>query len=212
MLHDFLFDIGKVILDFDFDLGVERIQADCSKVSAPGILPAIADLTSELESGRMSTTAYVEEVSERLGYSGPAEDFIRAFEDIFTPNAAMVDLIERLKQNGHQLYLLSNTNGIHVPFFTREYPVFEHFSGAVYSHQAGAMKPEPAIYQTAIEKFNLNPEGTIYIDDLEANVIGGREAGLLGIHYRPEQHQALLDELRILGVRINDSSPPDTAT
>jgi len=211
MLHDFLFDIGKVILDFDFDKGVERIQAHCSKVSGQGILPAIADLTNELESGRISTTAYVEEARGRLGFSGSVEDFIRAFEDIFTPNAAMVDLIEELKQNGHQLYLLSNTNGIHVPFFTREYPVFELFSGAVYSHQAGAMKPEPAIYQTAIEKFELSPGGTIYIDDLEPNVIGGRQAGLLGIHYQPGHHSALLDELRSLGIQLSDSSPPGTA-
>lgn len=211
MLHDFLFDIGKVILDFDFGIGVERIHQRCSKVSAHGILPAIADLTNELESGRISTTEYVAQASDRLGFSGSVDEFILAFADIFTPNAAMVNLIGQLKQNGHHLYLLSNTNGIHVPFFTRKYAVFNHFSGAVYSHQAGSMKPEPAIYQAAIQKFNLTPESTIYIDDLEANVIGGREAGLLGIHYDPNQHSILLDELRGLGVRFNDSDPPDTA-
>lgn len=211
MLHDFLFDIGKVILNFDFGLGVERIHLRCSKVGAHGILPAIADLTNELESGRISTADYVGEVSERLGFSGSTDDFIRAFEDIFTPNAAMVDLIGQLKQNGHRLYLLSNTNDIHVPFFTREYPVFKHFSGAVYSHREGVMKPEPAIYQAAIQKFGLTPECTIYIDDLEANVIGGREAGLLGIHYDPNQHSTLLDELRRLEVQFSDSDPPGTA-
>lgn len=204
MLHDFLFDIGKVILDFDFGVGVERIHQRCSKVSAQGILPAIADLNNELESGRISTAEYVDKASDRLGFSGSVDEFILAFEDIFTPNAAMVNLIEQLKQNGHRLYLLSNTNGIHVPFFTREYPVFKHFSGAVYSHQAGVMKPEPAIYQAAIQKFDLTPECTIYIDDLEANVVGGREAGLLGICYDPNQHATLLDELRGLGIRFSD--------
>jgi len=211
MQHDFLFDIGKVILDFDFGLGVERIHPRCSKVSAHGILPAIADLANELEYGRISTADYVREASERLGFSGSTDEFIRAFQDIFTPNAAMVDLIGKLKQTGHRLYLLSNTNDIHVPFFTREYPVFKHFSGAVYSHLEGVMKPEPAIFQAAIRKFGLTPERTIYIDDLEANVIGGREAGLLGIHYNPNQHSALLDELRRLDVQFSDSDPPGTA-
>ncbi|NOX99305.1 MAG: HAD family phosphatase [Verrucomicrobia bacterium] len=204
MLHDFLFDIGKVILNFDFNLGAQRIQGHCSKVSADEILPAIADLTDDLESGKMDTSSYVTEVSRRLGYSGSEDEFIRAFENIFTPNADMVALIDHLKQNGHRLYLLSNTNGIHVPFFTREYPVFKHFSGAVYSHETGVMKPGAGIYEAAIQQFDLDPHRTIYIDDLEANVIAGRELGLLGIHYDPEQHHRLLENLRALQVQLND--------
>ena len=203
MLHDFLFDVGKVILKFDFNIGVRRIQDRCAKVRPDEILSAIDDLTNKLESGRISTSAYVEEAIKRLGFSDSIDDFIHAFEDIFTPNSDIVSLIDQLKQNGHCLYLLSNTSDIHVPFFTREYPVFEQFSGAVYSHQAGVMKPDPAIYQTAIRKFNLNPERTIYIDDLEANVIGGNKAGFKGIHYDPEQHHRLLDDLRKLNIQLN---------
>ncbi len=204
MQHDFLFDIGNVILKFDFNLGAQRIQDHCSKVSADEILPAIADLTDDLESGKMDTASYVTEVSQRLGYSGSEDDFIRAFEDIFTLNLDMVALIDHLKQNGHRLYLLSNTNGIHVPFFTSEYSVFEHFSGAVYSHETGVMKPEAGIYETAIQQFDLDPQRTIYIDDLEANVIAGRKLGLLGVHYEPGKHHRLLETLRSLQVQLND--------
>ena len=204
MLHDFLFDIGNVILKFDFNIGVQRIQDRCTKMTGNKILPAIADLTDDLESGKLETSAYVEEVISRLGFSGSANDFIRAFEDIFTLNTDMVSLIDQLKLNGHRLYLLSNTNGIHVPFFTREYPVFEHFDGAVYSHEAGVMKPKPAIYEAAIQQFKLDPQHTLYIDDLEANVIAGRESGLLGLHYDPDQHYRLLDSLREHQVKLSD--------
>lgn len=204
MLHDFLFDIGRVILNFDFNLGVERIQDRCSKVSAHGILPAIADLTFELESGQITTEEYVAQVKERLGFSGTIDDFIRAFEDIFTLNEEIEQLIVHLKNQGHRLFLLSNTNGIHVPFFTREYTVFEHFAGAVYSHEVGVMKPDSEIYQIAIEKFDLDPARTVYIDDSDDNIAGGRKLGLQAIRYEPGQHQELLGQLHSLGIQFTD--------
>lgn len=204
MRHDFLFDIGNVILKFDFSIGVERIQDRCSKVDADDILSSIADLTHDMEAGRIDTPTYVNQASERLGFTGTEDDFIRAFEDIFTLNSDMEDLILHLKEKGHRLYLLSNTNGIHVPFFTREYPVFAHFLGAIYSHEVGAMKPEPAIYEAAIMQFNLQPEKTIYIDDSEANVVAGQDTGLKGIQYDHDQHHRLLNELKELQVSLND--------
>ncbi len=204
MLHDFLFDIGNVILKFDFSIGVKRIQDRCSKVGADEILSSIADLTHELEAGRIDTPSYVKAASERLGFSGSEDDFIRAFEDIFTLNSKMEELILQLNKNGHRLYLLSNTNGIHVPFFTKEYPVFTHFLGAIYSHEVKSMKPEAAIYEAAITQFDLNPENTIYIDDAEVNVIAGRDTGLKGIQYDHDQHHRLLDELSRLQVKLSD--------
>ncbi len=204
MLYNFLFDIGNVILKFDFRIGVQRIQDRCSKASGEQLLRTISDLTEQLEAGQLDVSTYVSQASERLGFTGSEEDFIHAFEDIFTLNEPVVELITQLKQAGHQLYLLSNTNGIHVPFFTREYPVFDHFSGATYSHEVGCMKPNAGIYESAILQFNLNPEHTLYIDDLEANVIAGRDSGLQGIHYDPDQHHSLLDELRERGIKIND--------
>jgi len=203
MLHDFLFDIGNVILKFDFNIGVQRIQDRCSKVSPDEILSSIEDLTHEMEAGSIDTFTYVQTASERLGFSGSADDFVRAFEDIFTLNSDMVDLIHQLKKNGHRLYLLSNTNGIHVPFFTREYPVFAQFLGAIYSHEAGVMKPEAAIYEAAILQFKLKPENTIYIDDSEANVIAGRSTGLKSIQYDFNQHYRLLEELCEHQVQLN---------
>ncbi|MCF6314044.1 MAG: HAD family phosphatase [Verrucomicrobiales bacterium] len=204
MLHDFLFDIGNVILKFDFSVGVRRIQDRCSETSAEDLLATISDLTVELEAGQIDVSTYVAKASERLGYSGSEKYFIRAFEDIFTLNEPMVSLIGQLHQKGHPLYLLSNTNGIHVPFFTREYAVFELFSGASYSHEIGHMKPHPQIYQSCIEQHHLNPTHTIYIDDLVANIVGGEKAGLLAIHYDPDQHHLLLEKLAQLGIEFND--------
>lgn len=197
----YLFDIGNVILFFDFQLAVQRVAAKC-EIAAEEILPILAPLTEAFERGEMDTSAFTSAAAERIGFSDDAQLLVPALEDIFTPNEPMVSVIESLKTNNHPLYLLSNTNAIHVPYFTNRYSVFENFAGAIYSHEVGAMKPSPAIYQAAIDRFSMDPSTTIYIDDVEENIAAGQSLGLQGIRYQGDSHAAFLSELQALTAEL----------
>ncbi len=190
----YLFDIGNVILFFDFQLAVRRVAANC-EIPAEDILPTLEPLTKAFERGEMDIPTFTSAAAERIGYSEPPQQLIPALEDIFTVNEPIVCLIESLKADGHPLYLLSNTNAIHVPYFTNRYSVFEDFSGAIYSHEVGAMKPSRAIYQAAIDQFSLDPSTTIYLDDIEENIVAGQALGLQGIRYQGDSHEAFLSDL-----------------
>jgi len=194
MAHSFLFDIGNVILFFDFKVAVRRVADRCDLAEAE-IFPAITDLTAAFERGEMATADFASAAAEQIGFSGAPAELVTALEDIFTVNDPMVELIESLSAKGHPLFLLSNTNAIHVPYFTGRYPVFKHFDGATYSHEVGVMKPGPEIYQSAIDSHQLDPAKTIYIDDLAANVDAGCELGLQGICYDGTRHAAFRSEL-----------------
>ena len=189
----YLFDIGNVIIRFDFGLTIARLAPACD-LPADEMRPAVADLTRAFELGEMDTPAFLSQCAERLGYEGSLEDLEMAFADIFTLNQPIVDFIESRAQAGHPLFLLSNTNAIHVPFFTSTYPVFSHFHGATYSHLVGAMKPDSRIYEAAIAAHDLDPARTIYVDDLEANIVEGKAHGLQAIHYHHEAHERFLAE------------------
>nr|WP_243869687.1 HAD family phosphatase [Amycolatopsis granulosa] len=54
----------------------------------------------------------------------------------------------------------------------------------VYSHEVGMNKPDPRIYQLTCTRLGVAPEETIFLDDLEVNVTGAREAGLHAVLYR----------------------------
>lgn len=194
MTHSFLFDIGNVILFFDFGVAVRRVADRCQLPEAE-IFPAISDLTAVFERGELETANFAAAAAERIGFSGQPDELVTALENIFTVNQPMIELIESLSAKGHPLFLLSNTNAIHVRFFTGQFPVFELFDGATYSHLVGAMKPSPEIYQSAISSHGLDPAATIYIDDVAVNVDAGREAGLQGICYDGTEHARFLDEL-----------------
>ncbi|MDF1739393.1 MAG: HAD family phosphatase [Verrucomicrobiales bacterium] len=190
----FLFDVGNVIISFDFTITAQKLAPQCD-VSPEEAFRRVALLTDRLESGHITAEEFIETAIERIGYKGSPLELRTAFEDIFTLNLPMVDFIESLHREQIPLHLLSNTNAIHVPFFEKTYPVFKCFSGRIYSHEVGCMKPSPEIYRIAIETLSLDPEETIYIDDLEANCAAGREAGLQTIRYDREAHEAFLSEV-----------------
>ena len=191
MSHAYLFDIGNVIITFDFGRAARKL-APLAAVEAEEALRLVTPLMQDLELGRLSPEAFVARASEKIGYKGDPDFFHRAFADIFELNQPMVEFIEQRKAAGASLYLLSNTNGIHVPFFESTYPVFGHFDGRVYSHEVGLMKPDPQIYALACETLSLVPERTIYIDDLAANCEAGVAAGFLTVPYSHTAHDDFL--------------------
>lgn len=190
----FLFDVGNVIIFFDFTKAAVRIAPHC-EISPEEALAKVSPLTDELETGLLSADEFITEAIRRTGYSGSTEEFRVAFEDIFELNEPMAAFIEEQHRSGVTLHLLSNTNPIHVPFFEKTYPVFECFTGRIYSHEVGAMKPDQKIYEAAISQLDLNPDKTIYIDDLAANCKKGWEMGFRTFQYDRNHHEQFLERV-----------------
>ena len=185
----FLFDIGRVLLDFDFETSLARLlPADTIDPGAK--LEALLERKDDFEAGRVSEPEYVQWAIERLGGGIEPDAFRHAWRDIFTPNEAMWSVVEKLAAEGHRLILFSNTNSIHSPWIFGEFPRFSLFHGAVLSHLVGGIKPELPIYDHAIREHGLVPSETRYIDDLPANIATGRELGFRAWQYDLRNHAA----------------------
>jgi len=165
------------------------------EVSAEEALQRVTELSVPLERGDLTTDEFISQASELTGYRGTPEFFRNTVADIFELNTPMVQFIEEQKSVGAGLHLLSNTNGIHVPFFEATYPVFDLFNGRVYSHEARLMKPDPEIFAYTIKKLELDPTSTIYIDDKPENVVAGANAGFRAIPYDLNHHDTFLTEV-----------------
>ncbi|MEM9281533.1 MAG: HAD family phosphatase [Verrucomicrobiota bacterium] len=197
MAKTFLFDIGNVILFFDFQIAAQKIASE-SNLSPADALKEVSPLTDDLETGLLDPETFIEKASFKIGYSGTQDRFREAFEAIFELNESMVQFITERHAEGASLHLLSNTNGIHVPYFESAYRVFDLFEGRIYSHQVGCMKPDPEIYEITINQLGINPSETIYIDDLPANCEAGRQVGLTTIPYQRGHHECFLSSYRNL--------------
>jgi glucose-1-phosphatase len=184
-----LFDIGNVLVSFDFSRCARALAAH-SPLGEADILEAISPLKDPLESGQCSSETFVAQSMTAIRYQGSAEDFRQAWCDIFAPLIGMAETLATLPKK-LPAYLLSNTSGLHKDFLLQNFDIFQHFQGGIFSHEAKTMKPAPGMYEQAIAKFGLDPAQTYYVDDLAANIETGRSLGFVSFHYDPTQHQAL---------------------
>lgn len=188
---DILFDIGNVIIGVDFLPSLTRLIPPGTD-DPEARLSKLLERKDDFEAGRIDHDTYFTWASETIGYQGSREEFLKAWLDIFEPNQAMWQCIEKLHAKGHRLILFSNINNPHKEFLLEEYPIFEKFQGGVFSYETGHIKPEPEIYQLTIDQWQLDPEKTAYIDDLPANIAAGQKAGFICHQYHLDRHDDFL--------------------
>jgi len=195
-----LFDIGNVLLRFDFKLALDKLAAESEVGDAVEVLARIDRVKLAYEDGQIGRAAFLRAAFDVLRYRGTEAGFIAAWEDIFEPNAPMFALVEQL-HGRLPLYLLSNTNDIHLEYLRRRHPLFARFDGGVFSHEAHASKPGREIFQIVCRQCHLEPATTFFIDDLLPNIEMARSLGFQCHHYHHEQHGALIAQLRESGVK-----------
>ncbi len=200
MIKAVFFDIGNVLLAFDYSRAARRLLPHARR-DADEMMREVLALRDDLECGRMKRTEFLHHIRRITNFPGSDAELEEIYSDIFDPIPATWALTEKLSTR-LPLHLLSNTSEIHLNFIRRKFDVFRHFPTGIFSHEAGCMKPDPRIYQAAIELAGLPPQEIAFIDDMETNVAAARRAGIHTHHYVASQHDRLLDFLADLGIHV----------
>lgn len=111
-----------------------------------------------------------------------------------------VKIFRELKSKGMPLYALSNWSHEAFPSAYERYDFMKEFDGLVVSGYEKLLKPDHAIYRVLIDRYNINPPESVYIDDNKPNAEAAGELGFHAIHFlSPDQ---LREELGVLGLRL----------
>jgi 2-haloacid dehalogenase len=114
------------------------------------------------------------------------------------PIAGSVEILAELRDRGTPVYGLTNFSAeTYAPTFER-FEFLRWFGGILVSGEVGLIKPDPRIFELLIERFAIDPQRAVYIDDVETNVIAARPFGLHAIHFTTPA--ALRAELVALGL------------
>lgn len=108
---------------------------------------------------------------------------------------ATARLIADLESASYRLYVLSNMSREFIDFLRRQ-PVYRHFIGEVVSCEEHAVKPEPAVYRTLLDRYALRPEETLFIDDRPANLDAAAAFGIGTFLFRYRDPEGSCGELR----------------
>jgi putative hydrolase of the HAD superfamily len=190
-----IFDLGKVLVDFDYSIAARKIATRSTKQTPdlPHFLGGSLIL-ARYESGLLTRQQFFSEIQQAIGFIGDIDEFSSNLADIFLPIEPMIKLHQELRQRGFQTYIFSNTNDIAIGHVRQEFSFFKNFDGYIFSYEVGAMKPEPKIYE-AMEKMSAKRGvDLIYIDDRLENIEAGIARGWQAIlHETPEKTRTALE-------------------
>jgi HAD superfamily hydrolase (TIGR01509 family) len=192
-----VFDLGKVLVDFDYSIAARRIARLCSTSADPlTFFTQHASLLTSYELGNFTTQEFFNRIKAASGFSGTQAEFNSFFADIFTPIQPMIDLHGELRKARLPAYIFSNTNDLAVEHIRKKFPFFSNFDGYVLSYEHGAMKPSARLYEIVERSTGRKGGEIIYIDDRPENVEAGVARGWNGIlHEAPESTRAALQKL-----------------
>jgi len=194
-----IFDLGKVLIHFDFKRGYRALEGICAYPAAeiPKRL-APTGLVERFESGLVEPRDFVEQFSRILDLHLDYGQFCEIWSCIFTNELLPESMLESLAAK-YRLLLLSNTNAIHFDMLRANYGhLLRHFHHLVLSYEVQAMKPRPEIYQAALQHAGCEPAECFYTDDIADYVKAAREFGIDAVQF--ESREQIEREMRGRGI------------
>lgn len=195
-----VFDLGKVLVDFDYAIAGRRIAAR-SKLSAGDVQRFLdhSPLLCRYETGLMTRQQFFETVRDHVRFQGSSQEFGDQFADIFTEMPEMIALHAALRRKGIPTYIFSNTNDLAIEHIRRTFPFFANFDGYILSYEIGAMKPAPKIYEALEQLAGRRGAEILYLDDRQENVDGGIARGWQTIlQVDPDKSRSAIRDLGLL--------------
>jgi FMN phosphatase YigB (HAD superfamily) len=200
MIQAVVFDLGKVLVDFDYRIAIDRVAAR-GKMSASEISAFVSrsPLLIRYETGLLSSEEFYNEVRIVTGYDGTIQDFATSFGDIFTPIESMIQLHGALRRKLLPTYIFSNTNDFAVRYIRSAFPFFADFDGYIFSYEHHAMKPDAGLYEVVERTCNHRGAEILYFDDRPENVQAGLARGWQAVlQETPEKSHAAVRRLGLL--------------
>ncbi|HWV61601.1 MAG TPA: HAD family phosphatase [Sphingopyxis sp.] len=180
-----IFDVGRVLFDWDLRFLFAKLIDDKDRLEWFVTNVVTPEWHFQHDAGRPLAEMVPELKAEFPDHAPLIDAYAARFnETIPGPVPGSIELVERLDDAGVQLFAITNFGHEFWEGFRPTQPVFDRFRDIIVSGTEKLMKPDPAIYALAIERFGIDPAGAIFIDDNAANVAGAESAGIAAHHFR----------------------------
>lgn len=181
---DIIFDVGGVLLNWNPRAELQKLfpNADVQQMILDKVVRN--GLWKNFDAGKINSRELVDEASSVTSIpEATLHRMLLLFRDSMTPKDGTISLVRQLREEGHSLYVLSNMPREMADFLMEKYSFWEVFSGIVFSGHIGKIKPDVAIYEYIIEKYELKPGEAVFIDDMDENLPNAETAGLRTIQF-----------------------------
>lgn len=192
IMKNIVFDLGRVVFAQDPAKSTDSFKQFFSYVSQS----PMPQFWVNYDLGASSLNRVAEELALYRGVTAEyARDMISQAIGKQETIAPTAKLIHDLKAAGYKLYVLSNMSREFIDFL-RQKEVYSYFDGDVVSCEVGVVKPMPQIYDILLDRFALEPEQTLFIDDRQENVEAAATKGINTFHFDRNDYEISCVRLR----------------
>lgn len=181
----YIFDMGNVVIDIDF----KRVLGVWSNLSGTPLATltesfAMGDVFQRHERGEISDEEFASQLCHEMGIALSFEQFSVGWQSVFVAlRPEVIDIMKKLRQEGHRVVILSNTNRLHLNYWPQHYPEIAENTDALYlSQDLGLRKPDPQIYQHVLNKEGFTAENAVFFDDVIENIEAAQKLGINAVH------------------------------
>ena len=183
MVKNIIFDLGGVVLEWN----PQRVEKEYKgNLEMPRFLfnsGFFQTHWSEFDRGTISQAELIEKMAELSGYPlSECKGFVEFVKYSLDDIPQTVELIKKLSEQGYSVYCLSNMS-LEFYNYLKVRDWFSYFKGQIISALEGVIKPEAAIYELLLDRFQLKAEECLFIDDLAPNIEAAKALGIQTVHF-----------------------------
>jgi 2-haloacid dehalogenase len=202
MIHTIIYDLGGVLIDWNPMYVYEHYFS--SEQDRKYFFEKIctSDWNEEQDAGRSIQEANEILIAQYPQWEQAIRDYYGRWKEMIRgPIQDSVDLLEEIKQTGnYRLYALTNWSAETFPVARERFAFLSWFDGILVSGEEKTRKPFDDFYLKLFEKFNIDKEASVFIDDNLRNIEAARKLGIQSIHFSTAP--SLKRELIELGVKV----------
>lgn len=180
----YIFDLGNVIVDIDFNR-VLGAWSDFTRVPLATLKQSFAmgEAFHQHERGEISDEVFAEKLCHEMELPLSYEQFSHGWQAVFVAlRPEVIATMHKLREQGHRVVVLSNTNRLHTTFWPDEYPEIRDAADKIYlSQEMGMRKPEARIYQAVLQAEGFSASDAVFFDDNVDNIEGANQLGITSI-------------------------------
>lgn len=179
MINTIIFDFGDIFINLEKEAQIEAFK----KLGLDGPNEELIEMNDKFEKGEVSELEFIESFYKFIP-NASIEEIRTAWNTIIGDFPLYRLEFLQLLSHKYKLFLLTNTDEIHISrfehmagisFFSDFYQCFEK---VFYSYEMGMRKPDPAIFTSIINKYDLSPKRTLFVDDKKVNTDAAESLGL----------------------------------
>ena len=179
-----LFDMGNVLVTYNPEWVIRHYTEDEELIREVKNIVFNSQEWFLLDAGLIEEEKAERNWMERLSSDKARELAHLSFQNWHLYNMKTIpgtaEIIRALKENGKEIYLLSNASLRLLSIYKEVIPAVECFSGIFYSAAHKCVKPQDIIYERFLKEYSLNPSDCFFIDDLEENISAAKAVGISG--------------------------------